>query len=125
MNVVSSYERHLFHTGTSGSEEAPIKSFKCDLCEYSSSRKDNLNRHKKLRGHFTEVSQEDGYKCPWCNFRSGTIVLKQHIQSVHSGKMKQYKCELCYYSSSRKDNLTRHKNLRGHVVKSDPLPFDN
>ena len=117
--------RGIIHTGTSGSEEAPIKSFKCDLCEYSSSRKDNLNRHKKLRGHFTEASQEDGYKCPWCDFRSGTIVLKQHIQSVHSGKMKQYKCELCYYSSSRKDNLTRHKNLRGHVVKSDPLPFDN
>ena len=99
----------------------PIKPFKCDLCDYSSSRKDNLNRHKKLRGHATEVSHDEGYKCPWCNFRSNSIVLKQHINSVHSSKLKQYKCDLCYYSSARKDNLTRHKNLRGHVIKGDPL----
>ena len=93
-----------------------MKFFKCDLCDYSSARKDNLARHKKLRGHVSEAHEND-YKCPWCNFRSNTIALKQHINSVHSGKMKQYKCDQCYYSSSRKDNLTRHKNLRGHAVK--------
>lgn len=106
--------------GSPGSEVAAPKHFKCELCDYSSSRKDNLRRHQKLRGHVTELSLHEGYKCPWCNFRSNTTVLKQHINKVHSGKMKEYKCDLCYYSSARKDNLTRHKNLRGHVVKGDP-----
>lgn len=117
-NLTRHQKQHSKGVPGGGGEMTATKLFKCELCDYSSSRKDNLKRHKKLRGHVTETSPDDeGYKCPWCSFRSNTVVLKQHIGSVHSSKLKQYKCDLCYYSSARKDNLTRHKNLRGHVVK--------
>ena len=43
-------------------------------------------------------------------------------KSIQSGKMKQYKCELRYYSLLRKDNLIQSDILLN--VKCDQMPFE-
>ena len=49
----------------------------------------------------------------------GTVKVNKSIQS---GKMKQYKCELRYYSLWRKDNLIQSDILLN--VKCDQMPFE-
>ena len=82
--------------------------FKCDLCAYSSTKKENLARHKYLRGHGQGDPHGEALKCHKCDFRANAVVLKEHARSVHGEEMKRHKCHLCQYSSTRKENLTRH-----------------
>ena len=82
--------------------------YKCDFCEYSSTKKENLARHRYLRGHGSVDADGETQKCHKCDFRASALMLKEHMRSAHGDEMKQHKCHLCQYSSTRKENLTRH-----------------
>ena len=79
------------------------KLYKCDVCSYSTTRRNNLLSHK--RKHTVEKS---GDIC------SHSTSLPRNIQNVaahkrkHTGK-KQYKCVLCSYSNVWRSALARHK----------------
>ena len=37
-----------------------------------------------------------------------------HVKGGVDGGRQQYKCDFCDYASTKKENLARHKYLRGH-----------
>ena len=69
------------------------KTFECEICQYSSYRRDHLDRHV--------ASIHEGkrpFKCEFCNHTfSLKDSLNSHIASVHEGK-KPLKCEICNYT---------------------------
>ena len=84
------------------------KSFKCDIdeCEYICSRSDQLERHKMTH------SGEKSFKCDIgeCEYIcSRSDQMKRH-KMTHSGE-KSFKCDIddCEYICSRSDQLERHK----------------
>ena len=77
--------------------------FKCDLCEYLSGYKSNLNRHKKIVHHKIK-----DFECELCDyFCSSNGNLKIHMKQIHD-KIKDIKCELCYYTCSQNNTLKAH-----------------
>ena len=85
------------------SDQKKKKTFKCEICQYYSSRKSNLNVH------ITSVHKEKkSFKCKFCKYASSVKGnLKCHISSVHEGK-KPFKCEFCKYTCYQKVHLETH-----------------
>ena len=76
-------------------------SYKCDQCDYASSRAGDLRRHLKTH------SGEKPYKCDQCDYASSQAGhLRTHLKT-HSGE-KSNKCNQCNYASSEASNLRRH-----------------
>ena len=79
------------------------KPFKCDICDYCSSRKSHMNRHIE--------SVHEGkkpFKCEICDYScSLKKTMKIHAASVHEG-LKPFKCHICDYCCSQKGNMNRH-----------------
>ena len=92
-----------------GGVDGGRQQYKCDFCDYSSTKKENLARHRYLRGHGQGGAQGETHKCHKCDFRANAGMLREHARSVHGDEMKRHKCHLCQYSSTRKENLTRHQ----------------
>ncbi len=97
-------------------------SFQCELCEYKTSKKSNLKRHK-------EQLHEVGDKmCEFCQFvTKRTDNLKRHIESKHKvdrrkPTVKESKtvtkgstilcCDQCDYKTPKKDHLKRHTSSK-------------
>ena len=99
------------------------KQYKCSKCSGSFLTQYNLNRHiasdhegiKKLIDSVYEVKKKlyntsvheskKPLKCGICdNLFSKKGDLKKHIESEHTKKV-SFKCDICYYRSSRKDYL--------------------
>ena len=99
---------HMTDMSQHAKAEGRRQQYKCDFCEYSSTKKENLARHRYLRGHGIVDSNGETQKCLKCDFRANASMLKEHMKSAHGDEMKQHKCHLCQYSSTRKENLTRH-----------------
>ena len=75
--------------------------YNCDLCDFTSSCKSSLAKHK--------LSIHDGvkYKCEYCNHTATRKAhLKEHIQYQHKGF--RFKCDQCEYKASR-GGLQSHK----------------
>ena len=72
------------------SDQNEKKSFKCEICQYYSSHRGNLNAHI--------ASVHEGrrkFKCELCNYTcSAKSDLNKHVASVHEGK-KPFKCKFC------------------------------
>ena len=79
------------------------KSFKCEVCDYRSSRKCDLKKHISL---VHEAKKR--FKCDICKAIIITKYgLKRHINSVHEG-IKPFKCNICDYQTTRKLSLKSH-----------------
>ena len=74
-----------------------------------------------------EVRKEEPAVCQECDLTlSNQSALRRHLRTVHrvsaSNATAKYKCELCEYSSNRKDTFIRHKathNKNGYVACVD------
>lgn len=77
------------------------KDYKCDTCEKTFTRKDNLNVH--LQRH----AEIKSYRCETCEktFYSREAI-KNHLEQHR--EIKPFKCKLCKKCFSRKSMLTRH-----------------
>ena len=79
------------------------KDHKCDICSYSSVRKNELARH------ISSVHEKNKpHKCLVCDYScSANSTLKIHVESVHEGK-KPFHCSFCDYSCSINSTLKNH-----------------
>ena len=85
------------HTNTKGT------SYKCNVCEYASSRKGDLTRH--VAAVHDKIKP---YKCTVCEYAASTKgSLTYHIQINHT-KDTPHKCNQCKYGTAQKVNLKRH-----------------
>ena len=75
--------------------------FVCDLCNFSTGRKDRLVHHRN------SIHLGIRYPCNLCGFTTPRKDrLKQHVQSIH--EKIRYPCTVCNYQAVRKDKLREH-----------------
>ena len=76
------------------------KTFKCDICDFSSSLKAYMKRH------IVSVNErKKPFKCNFCDYSfSQKAHMKRHIASVHEEK-KPFKCDICDSCLSLKRNI--------------------
>ena len=86
---------------------------KCELCNFSSKQKNDLNRHLKTKKHLNNVKQYEVYtekslvnslKNP---LNTSFSPLKSSQNSDHKNK-KLFNCKYCNKEFTRSDNLNRH-----------------
>ena len=81
------------------------KKWKCELCPFESSWKDNLDRHVKS----VHNMESNKYICGECGYAASQKTnLKRHRETVHKMGVKKFKCEKCPFSTARKDSLNDH-----------------
>ncbi|XP_066976261.1 zinc finger protein 354C-like isoform X16 [Macrobrachium rosenbergii] len=85
------------------------KVFSCSYCNYSSVRKDHIQKH--CRTH----TGEKPYACSECYFRSSTKESLNRHTRLHTGE-KPYACNLCSYRSTHLSSLHNHKLI--HRMKN-------
>jgi hypothetical protein len=94
---------------------------KCTMCDYSTSYKDYLIRHKQ------RVHEGVIYKCRLCDHSTSYKAnLKRHLAQKHEGV--KHKCRLCDFSTSRKGDLKRHliqKHDKGTQKWCSPAALTN
>ena len=78
------------------------KPYKCDECDYNTTTSWGLKRHK------LKHSGDKPYSCDLCDFTARQYVNLETHKLMHSGA-KPYKCDECDYSSTQYGNLKTHK----------------
>ena len=78
------------------------KPFKCDICDYRSSRKSDLNKHV---ASVHEVNKP--FKYDMCDHRCSQ---KSHSKKCWVGPWRKepFKCDICDYRYSQKSHMIRH-----------------
>ena len=96
------------------SAKVKAKTMKCDICEISFTREDNLKRHIK-KSHTGPGHVNDLIKCEFCDalFQEGSAKTK-HIIKYHT-----LNCEFCNATFTRRRNKKRHVNNH-HMKKKMP-----
>ena len=87
------------------------KPYKCNQCNYASSRADHLTTNEKTQLRKIELV---------CNYFSSQVCsLRTHLK-IHIGK-KSNNCNQCDNSSFLEENLRKHlKTFRGEMLKNAP-----
>lgn len=100
-----SEKRHVNRHITTVHEKS--RAFNCDRCDFSCSRKDNLQKH------ISETHKKPRYSCGLCNFstaRRSTLV--DHVSRIHEHP---FKCRQCGQVYERDIELQAHIRSK-HVV---------
>ena len=97
--------------------------FKCEPCNYVTSRKRKFNEHKQTHKARKHNQRKRDYSCPQCgkHFR-GYKLLKIHIKDVHKTG---FKCDTCNYVTSRKRKFNEHKQIhKSNLPMEDAKSID-
>ncbi|XP_044764556.1 zinc finger protein 711-like [Coccinella septempunctata] len=98
------------------------KCYRCHLCDYSSNRESNVERHiffVHLNMRKKKKPIQRVHECRFCDFNTNDRAsLRKHIIGVHLN-LRNHKCHLCEYTSNHRSTLkthinTVHLNLRRH-----------
>ena len=121
-----------------------IKSFKCDMCDFTCDKANKLVSHKHEE-HYSEPGEKK-YKCDKCDYQGAALKhLKRHKNQQHSDVLIQcdacsqtfknknalymhkirrhtadnpYKCDLCDYSAKTNNDLKKHKLCAHEKVRA-------
>ncbi|CAN9504309.1 unnamed protein product [Ophioblennius macclurei] len=112
-------------------EDLP-KDLRCPLCLYHSKHKsnmiDHIVLHREERVAPLEVSRSKlsrhlqglVFRCHKCTFTcSSDQALQLHLQK--HAEVKPYQCQLCYYDSSRRNQLEEHLRIEHKVIRNFEL----
>ena len=105
---VSKKTNESFKMDINKSQNVGKKSFQCDVCSKSFTKRKVWKRHTE-----TVHNEVKSFECKFC--KEGFTVmssLKSHVDSVHEGK-KPFQCNVCISKFSKKSNLIAH-NRRVH-----------
>jgi KRAB domain-containing zinc finger protein len=94
-----------------------MKRYSCDLCDYSTYKRDHLEVHSN--GVHLDKKR---FRCDHCDkafLQKGSLTI--HINSIHN-KIKKYWCDLCDFSSYGRQMLEVHYNV--HLNKKDSYQCD-
>jgi hypothetical protein len=87
------------------------ENLKCDFCDQTFTRQDNMMRHKIT--HVEDKSSK--IVCKECGKQfTRPDILERHIKTIHEPHM--YKCDLCEQTFNRKSSLIRH--VENHTDKN-------
>ena len=99
-------------------EETDVLS--CDQCEYSCTKKDTLQKHKKAKhsGKGLDMELKQKLFCDVCDYTcTKRDTLRMHKHRSHNevkdmNSEEKYMCDQCDYSCTKKDTLRSHKNVK-------------
>ena len=87
----------------------PEKSFRCEICDYATAFKNNLEKH--MQKH----SSEKPYKCELCDFESKhKEYIKKHVSLCHN----EEECEVCGFKTRLKNDLITHLEQEHNVCRT-------
>ena len=85
------------------------KSFKCDKCDYVSSRDQYLKKHVR------DQHANDIFNCDLCDYSwHSKSTLQGHVKSVHSNA--SYQCQKCDHIAKRQSSLTCHIRTKHELI---------
>ena len=93
----------------------------CDVCDFRSSHKSHLNRHKLVK-HIQ-------FDCPKCDFKAyKKCHLVIHIRSTHKSSRhkepKKRRCNTCDYKTYYGNHLKRHKLVKHGEISQKRVKYD-
>ena len=91
--------------------------FPCDYCSYTSKRRYDVKRHEKVL-HGNEIIL---FLCEYCNFTSKwKHHIKRHERMQHGNEIILFSCELCPFTSKWKGDVKRHeKGKHGEELRRE------
>ena len=99
--------------------EKARKSFSCELCNFSASRKRGLSKHMKL----VHLKKSLKYNCDGCKYASNKkLYMRRHKKRVHD-KVKAEQCGERNFASSYSLNVKQHE-IQVHDKGSQALKVD-
>ena len=138
-----------FHRLTQCTQGKSPKTFKCQLCDYTTPLKYVLQKHlknhekkkkKETQGYSKKTEDKNGrtvyrysysYFCPeeGCDWKGkDKNRLEQHINRIHTPQPvkepKVFECEKCEYKTNIKRCLIRHRKVHEGPTKDQPLPCE-
>jgi len=93
-NFTASQIQSLYrHENISHPKDGNGLMFKCDICNYQTTRSDNLKRHQKTK-HKNETTVSNQFVCDVCGVTFGSLsALNCHTTTKH--EKKTFKCRFC------------------------------
>ncbi|GAB1604199.1 zinc finger protein 436-like [Argonauta hians] len=89
--------------------------FKCEFCNRTFSRRDNLERHKSTHADIKQFNCKD---CGKSFSRKSYLTVHSRI---HTGE-RPYKCDVCGFMFARKDHLMKHQRGKDGERKLNCIP---
>jgi hypothetical protein len=95
----------------------------CEVCDYSTSKYCNYNKHLSSKKHVEKVSEnENQYICEVCHYNTCIknnydrhLSSKKHIEKVAEIN-KTYSCDICDYNTSIKSHYDKHLTSKKHIT---------
>jgi len=89
----------------------------CEICDYSTERKDTYKRHIESKGHKIKagelLKEKKVLNCEKCEYKTTrTDNMKRHIEAHHI--IIKYHCEYCKLTIKGEENIISHKNREMH-----------
>ena len=94
-------------------KEKPSKSLKCDICDFKTSNKQNLDQHQ-ARIHSLGRPQSCS-ECPYVAPHRKLVY--EHFQKNHVQREKKFSCEICERKFFLPNELKNHQTLNHGVLK--------
>ena len=102
------------------------KPYNCDICNYTTHKKSNYDKHVSSVKHIKKVSINNsifecnscGYTTPNKSYYDKHLTTIKHIMNIaftKSQKDYQYNCNLCNYYTNQKYNYDKHIMSKNHV----------
>ena len=100
--------------------------YKCNLCEYSTNKKSNYDKHMIGKKHKKKVLSI--YVCDICEYSSNKkshfvrhMLTNKHLEKIEESLKIDFTCSICNYTTNKKNNYDKHMLTNKHLIKFSEL----